>query len=320
MTLGRLTLTLFFTSLLGLSTVDALAQEAPSEPKDKPKTEGEEEPGQEQDLEKLKELAEKLKGGAGRLEESSDELKKLMEEREKHTEELRESSDRLQKALSDYRKFLNEQRFNAYESIRINYLNKQKKGELRKINQYENSRWVEMLWTTNDDLEFGYMQDALWFGSMIRKRLDGEYFYGFRLYLRKEGNREVPFVEVLVDYDYGEDDNKKPVLKLFDITQEEYEKIIEETKDAREGEQWYFQQKVLRTYKSFMREYFENSEHSHYTGTFGDIIAELKKRINDSDIDVKKWLVTAIPGYKGYSDSDKVPIQRPKKKKPEEKK
>ena len=298
MNLGRLTLTLLLTGGLSLSAAEALAQEATPAPKDKPKTEGEEEPGLEENLEKLREF---------------------MEEREEHTEELENSFERLKRTLNDYKKYLNEQRYNIYESMRLDYLEKRRKGKLREVNKYKNSRWVEIMWITNDDLELSYLQDAFWLGGMVRKRLNGEYFHGFRLYLRKEGKKEVPFLEVVVDYEFGED-NKKPVLRLFDITQEEYEKIMEETKNVEGREQWYFKQKVMRTYKSFMREYFENSEHSNYNGTFGDILAELKKRINDPDIDVKKWLLAAVPGYKGYEDKDKVPIQRPKKKQPEEQK
>ncbi|MBD3259374.1 hypothetical protein GF371_01960 [Candidatus Woesearchaeota archaeon] len=265
MNLGRLTLTLFFTSALGLSTADALAQEIPSTPPGKPKTEGEETPGEKKEERTLNEV---------------------------FTEALVRGWD------VTFSEWCFEH--NIEKRKKWNERRKKDPASLPRWNTYENSHYVQIPWLMNEDNYIGSWEDYLLFDKLFEQQF-GENFNRARLYVRTgEDGKETPFLEIRIGW---EDE-----LKLEDISNEFYQRIITVINQQRKKQEEFFTRWVFGEYVSYLKSCFSQCQEHIYRAKFGEIVRELEKRITDDKIDVRARLIQAFPQYANLGDDDVIEI------------
>jgi len=159
-------------------------------------------------------------------------------------------------------------------------------------------------------------------GDMITPEMDRQYFqgdlaklcgefHGVRLYTIRETQdgkeKEIPYIEVRRNLEDG------PSSELVEISSVMLNKMMHGVQRARTAIETSHLMQVKAAYRLFMYDYFtENRDAPIFTGTFGDILAYLKKTVQNDRIDVREIMINSL-GYKGYNERDRVPIQRPKK-------
>jgi hypothetical protein len=273
----------------------------------------------------LEERLEKVQGERDNLEKSKDEALRRQNEAEEARKAANARVEPLDKKVAELNKTL-EDTLAKYKTLAETVAKKEK--ECNAIVQDYETKMAELKRNASEALtvfmrtmrsrvvrlpsSIGDMitpeMDRLYFNGILGK-VYGE-FDGVRLYTikKKEGEKEkeIPFVEVRKTKD-GE-----PHASFEDISEDMLTRVMRGVTRARTAIETSHRMQVKAAYRLFMYDYFtKNKEAQAFAGTFGDILTYLRNTVQNERINVREIMTNSL-GYKGYTENDRVPIQRPK--------